>query len=318
MRTRDLLAPLSTAVVAAIVGSLSLPLSATHFSDWANPENVGSAVNSVFNEQHAALSPDGLSLYFVSDRPGGLGGFDIYAAHRPDRDSEWGDPIAIEALNSAASEFAPAFDPGGHLLFFGSERPGGCGGRDLWVSVRTNKRDDLAWASPVNLGCVVNSPGFDDGPTYFEDEETGLGNLYFISNRAGGRGDRDIWKTTRSWDGSFSAPVNVTELNSVASDSRPGIRRDGLEIFFTSSRAGSVPLNGVPSSDLWTSVRSSTIELWSAPVNVGSLNSSAADAAPTLSKDGMTLYFNSDRAGGFGALDLYVARRVKSNADSKH
>jgi Tol biopolymer transport system component len=312
MRTDRLWLLRAAAGTASIASLWFTPVAARRFSDWSGPENVGSAVNSIFNEQHPTLSPDGLSLYFVSDRPGGLGGFDIYAAHRTDRDSEWDPPIPIEALNSAASEFAPAFDPGGHLLFFGSERTGGCGGRDLWVSFRSNKHDDVGWEPPVNLGCVVNSPGFDDGPTFFEDEETGLGHLYFVSNRPGGRGDRDIWKTTRDWEGAFAAPTNVAELNSPASDSRPAVRRDGLEMFFTSQRPGSVPLNGVVSSDVWTSIRHSTLDPWSPPVNAGSLNSSAAEAAPALSKEGATLYFNSDRPGGFGALDLYVAHRVKS------
>ena len=311
MRTMRSLAVCTAAGVAASVWLLS-PLSAKHFSDWGAPENVGAAVNTLFNEQHPALSPDGLSLYFVSDRPGGLGGFDIYAAHRADQDSSWGDPVPVAPLNSAASDFAPAFDPGGHFIFFGSERAGGCGGRDLWMSFRADKHDELGWEPPVNLGCVVNSPGFDDGPTFFEDDEAGLGTLYFISNRPGGVGDRDVWMTTRQWDGSFSQPVNVIELNSPASDSRPGVRRHGLEIFFTSQRTGSVPKNGVPSSDLWTAVRGSTLDPWSAPVNVGQLNTSATEAAPALSKDGTTLYFNSDRAGGFGALDLYVSRRVKT------
>jgi len=301
-------------MVAGVVTSvwLLIPMSAKHFSDWAAPENVGAPVNSVFNEQHPALSSDGLSLYFVSDRPGGLGGFDLYVAHRVDREASWQDPVAVAPLNSAASEFAPAFDPGGHVIFFGSERAGGCGGRDLWMSFRADKHDDLAWEPPIDLGCVVNSPGFDDGPTFFEDDETGFGTLYFISNRPGGVGDRDVWMTTRAWDGSFSQPVNVTELNTPASESRPGVGRHGLEIFFTSQRTGSVPKNGVPSSDLWTAVRRSTLDPWSAAVNVGPLNTSATEAAPALSKDGTTLYFNSDRAGGFGALDLYVSRRVET------
>jgi len=315
MRTSRLFTAHSAIVVAAI-GWLSLiPLSGKGFSDWSSPENVGAAVNSVFNEQHPALSRDGSSLYFVSDRPGGLGGFDLYVSQRRDGESEWGTPVAVEALNSPASEFAPAFDPDGHMIFFGSERPGGCGGRDLWMSFRRNKRDDFGWEPPVNLGCIVNSPGFDDGPTLFEDETSGLTTLYFISNRPGGRGDRDIWTTTRSSDGSFSLPVNVTELNSAASDSRPAIARNGLEIFFTSQRTGSVPLNGVASTDLWSSFRRSAMDPWSTPVNVAALNSNATDAAPALSRDRATLFFNSDRPGGFGALDLYVSLRTRTKGN---
>jgi hypothetical protein len=315
MRTRTSAAALPASVV-ALITVLLLPVSAEHFSDWSSPGNVGAPVNSSFNEQHPALSPDGLSLYFVSDRPNGMGGFDIWVSRRLDRDSPWEEPVDVEPLNSSVAEFAPAFDPGGHLLFFGSERPGGCGGRDLWVSFRKDKHDDLAWEAPVNLGCVVNWAGFDDGPAFVDDDETGVGTLYFISNRPGGRGDRDLWQTTRSWDGTFSVPVNVTELNSTASDSRPGIRRDGLELFFTSQRIGSVPSpTGAPSSDLWSAVRGSTAESWSVPFNLGSLNTSALEAAPTLSKDALSLFFNSDRPGGFGGLDLYVTTRTKEHGE---
>ena len=306
----------SAACTAVVAWFLVSPIAAGHFSGWSAAENVGGVVNSAFNEQHPALSPDGLSLYFVSDRPNGLGGYDIWVAHRDDRESVWEDPVDVEALNSPASEFAPAFAHGGHILFFGSERDGGCGGRDLWVSFRRNTRDDFGWEPPVNLGCSVNSPVFDDGPTYFEDDEDGLGHLYFISNRPGGFGDRDVWRTTRNWDGSFNPPVNVTELNSPAVEARPGIRRDGLEFFFTSSRPGSVDSNGIPSSDLWTAVRRSTRRQWSTPINLGPLNTSAIEAAPALSQDATALYFNSNRPGGFGGLDLYVATRAKPRRDS--
>jgi hypothetical protein len=302
--------------VAGLSWFLIQPAVAQHYSDWSEPENVGPAVNTAWDEQHPALSPDGLSLYFVSNRPDGVGGSDIWVAHRNDENSPWDYPVDVEALNSTASEFAPAFDPSGHVLFFGSERTGGCGDRDLWMSFRKNKRDDTGWEPPINLGCTVNSTAFDDGPAYFEDDETGLGNLYFISNRPGGLGDRDVWRTTRNWDGSFTAPVDVTELNSAALEARPAIRRDGREFFLTSNRPGSILSSGVPSNDLWTSTRNSTLDPWSMPLNLGPLNSSANDGAPALSRDVLTLYFNSNRTGGLGGLDLYVTTRKA--AHGKH
>jgi hypothetical protein len=137
-----------------------------------------------------------------------------------------------------------------------------------------------------------------------------LGVLFFISDRPGGVGARDVWSTSHRNGGPFEAPVNVGELNSVADDSRPAVRSDGLEFFLTSQRVGSVPSGTTPSSDLWTSVRSSTNAPWSAPVNIESLNTSATEAAPALSSDGTTLLFNSNRPGGQGGLDLYVATRT--------
>jgi len=308
--------PALTAGISALIvlGLLAGSPTAQQFSSWSPPENLGGVINSAATEQHPALSPDGLSLVFSSDRPGGAGGFDLWVARRASTTSAWGSPVAITALNSSSSEFAPAFDPTGQWLFFGSERDGGCGGRDLWLSYRSNKKDDLAWKPPINLGCGrLSWTGFDDGPTYFRDDKTGVGVLFFISDRPGGLGGRDVWSASHRDGEAFSAPVNVSELNSAADDSRPAVRRDGLEFFVTSQRQGSVLSGTTPSSDLWTSSRSSTTAAWSTPVNLASLNTSATEAAPALSADGTVMVFHSNRPGGQGGLDLYVTTRTKVN-----
>jgi len=199
----------------------------------------------------------------------------------------------------------------GHWVFFGSERDGGCGGRDLWLSYRGDRLDDFAWKPPIDLGCGMSWSGFDDGPTYFRESRTGFGVLFFISDRPGGSGGRDVWMMSHRDGGPFSAAVNVAELNSAADDSRPAVSADGLEFFFTSQRVGSIALAGTPSSDLWTATRSSTSASWSAPVNLAALNTSGTEAAPALSVDGTTLVFNSNRPGGQGGLDLYVSTRTE-------
>ncbi|PYP35025.1 MAG: hypothetical protein DMD48_14810, partial [Gemmatimonadetes bacterium] len=85
------------------------------------------------------------------------------------------------------------------------------------------------------------------------------------------------------------------------------IRRDGLEMIISSGRPG-----GVGSEDLWVSTRSSTLDPWGTPVNLGPVvNSSAFDGAPALSFDGTTLYFFSERSGGLGNRDLYVTTRAR-------
>jgi len=85
------------------IGILSGSTSAQQFSNWSAPQNLGPLVNSVSNEQHPALSPDGLSLYFSSDRPGGAGGFDLWVSHRATGTSPWESPMVIPALNSSRS-----------------------------------------------------------------------------------------------------------------------------------------------------------------------------------------------------------------------
>jgi Tol biopolymer transport system component len=240
-----------------------------------------------------------------------MGGFDLWVSHRDNPQSSWQAAKPVTSLNSGAAEFAPAFDPSGLWLFFGSEREGGCGGRDIWVSHRFDAANDDGWATPVNLGCgSLSWPGFDDGPTYFQEGKSG--ELFFISDRPGGVGARDLWRVFHN-NGRFSAPVNVAEMNSAADDSRPAVRQDGIELFVTSQRVGSVLSGTTPSSDIWVSRRASKRVSWSVPVNVAELNTSATEAAPTLSSDGRTMIFHSNRPGGQGGLDLWIASRSSTD-----
>jgi Tol biopolymer transport system component len=295
------------AVVAMAVG----PVQGQQNLFWSMPENLGNLVNTPSGEQHPALSPDGLSLYFSTDRLGGTGGFDLWVSRRANEQSPWQAPKPMTSLNSGAAEFAPAFDPSGRWLFFGSERDGGCGGRDIWVSHRFDVTHDDSWAMPVSMGCgILSWPGFDDGPTYFREDTSA--ELFFISDRPGGIGARDVWRVFHS-NGRFSAPVNVAEVNSVADDSRPAVRRDGLELFVTSQRNGGIVSGATPSSDIWVSRRGSARGSWSTPLNIAELNTSATEAAPTLSRDGRTMTFHSNRPGGQGGLDLWITTRAAAN-----
>src|SRR2546426_3456585 len=176
----------------------------------------------------------------------------------------------------------------------------------LFVSRRQDKRDDFGWEPAENLGCVVNSPFADNGPTIFEDDATGITTLYFNSPRPGGRGV-DIYASTLQADGTFGPGVNVSELNSPFNDDRIAIRRDGLEIFVSTNRPG-----GVGGQDIWVATRATTVDRWSPPVPLGQVvNSPYDDGSPALSFDGTELYFYSERPGGFGGRDLYVSTRAR-------
>ncbi len=285
------------------------------FGPWSAPVNLGPAINTAAFEQGPAISKDGLSLYFHSQRPGGFGGFDIYVAQRPSVNDAWGTPQNLGPnINTSSGEFAPAFSLDGHRLYFQSNRPGGFGGQDIYVSRRHNKRDDFGWQPPENLGSGVNTAAQELQPVApFEDNETGVITLYFTSNRPGGLGGDDIYATTLQPDETFGPAVLVPELSSPASDSGPALRRDGLEMFLASDRLGSIiGPNGLPSTDLWISTRPSTSDPWSTPVNLGPVvNSVFIDGGPELSFDGTALYFFSGRAGGFGIFDLWVTTRTK-------
>jgi len=235
---------------------------------WSTPINLGSLVNSPLDDNRPAISKDGLSLYITSGRLGGFGGLDIWVSHRASLDDPWGPPQNLgPRVNSSSNDVAPTFSPDGHRMYFHSFRPGGCGLADIYVSRRRDTRDDFGWGPPEDLGCVVNTPYVNAGPTIFEDETTGITTLYFTvqNNPPGSDQGFDIYASARIGDeGAFGPPVLVQELSSPFRDTRTAIRRDGLEIFLSSGRPG-----GVGNEDLWVSTRASTLDPWSTPVNLG-------------------------------------------------
>jgi Tol biopolymer transport system component len=281
------------------------------FSDWSAPVSLGSVVNSATAyDACPTISKDGLSLYFRSNRPGAPHDFDIWVSQRDAVEDPWGVPSNLgPTINGSYDELCSAFSPDGHWLVFVSSRPG-CGGHDLWISHRKNKRDDFGWEAPQNLGCGVNSSWTENGPALIEDPGTGKLLLYFSSNRTGGPGLLDIYVAEAEGDEKdvYGLPILVNELNTSQSDYQPVLRKDGLEIFFASARSG-----GSGGADLWTSTRDSVGDLWSPPVNLGSrVNSPQPDFHPTLSFDGTTLIFASDRLGGSPANgDLWMSSRSK-------
>lgn len=285
------------------------------YGPWGPPVNLGPVVNSPYNDNSPAISKDGLSLYITSSpnpappgpRPGGPGGADIWVSQRASIDAPWGDPVVLGPnINSAGNDGVPSLSTDGHRLYFHSTGRGGCGAADMFVSRRQDKRDDFGWEPPENLGCVVNSPFADNGPTIFEDDATGITTLYFNSPRPGGL-KTDIYASTLQADGTFGPGVLVPELSSPFLDDRVAIRRDGLEIFVSTDRPG-----GVGSQDIWVATRATTLDPWSPPVPLGPVvNSQYFDGGPALSFDGTELYFHSDRPGGFGGYDLYVTTRAR-------
>ena len=152
----------------------------------------------------------------------------------------------------------------------------------------------------------MNAVGQDEGPSYFENDATGVPQLYFSSgmNRPGGAG---IYVSEQAADGSFGAAVRV--FASLGTTQRPSIRHDGLEIFFTSNRPGSI----ANSQDLWVATRETVFDAWSEPINLGSpLNTELVDVQPYISSDRATLFFASNRPSG-GPTDLYMSTRTKGS-----
>lgn len=282
-------------------------------SEWSTPVNVGAPINSTAGEMNAALSPDESSLYFTSDRPGGLGLTDIWVSHRDCGDCPWQEPVNLGApFNSSSQDAGPRLSNDGHLLFFQSDRlVGGSNvGGEIYLSRRSNPNDDFGWGLPIRLGPGVNTPdGTENAAAYLQSAEDGGGNLYFNRvTRAVPALELYVAAITR--DGETRGPaVAVSELNvATANDQHATLRKDGREIFFASNRGG-----GLGGLDLWTSTRRSVHEPWSTPVDLGApVNTVSADQQPSLSSDGRTLLFTSSRPGGAGGNDLWISTRTVS------
>jgi len=189
---------------------------------------------------------------------------------------------------------------------FASNRPGGLGGNDLYASHRRSQRDDLVWELAENLGSGVNSTATELFPGAFEDEN-GDFTLYFASNRAGGPGGQDLYASVLQANGTLGPALLIPELSSPAGDLSPAPRRDGLELFLTSDRPGTLGMN-----DLWTSTRPNSSSTWSAPVNLGAtINTAANELSAALPSNGSRLLFHSNRAGGQGGADIYESSRAR-------
>jgi hypothetical protein len=277
---------------------------AASYGDWSTPVNLGPTLNTSATDGGAALSADGLSLFFNSTRSGGLGMADLFVSRRASHAAGWGAPVNLgSVLNTPEQENYPALSTDGHWLFFGSTRPGGLGGFDLYQSYRADVHDDLGWQAPTSLGATVNSAGDETGPGWFENG--GRSQLLFTSNRPG-LGSNDLYASDRQPDGNWGPATLIPDLSSPNFEQRPSIRSDGLEIFFHSDR----PVNTGTGGDLWTATRSSTSEPWATPVNVTALNTPVNDILVHLSPDGRTLLWSSQRSGGLGGFDIWTATRL--------
>ena len=134
---------------------------------------------------HAALTPDGQTLYFSSDKPGGYGGVDLYKSVR-DQSGNWASPVNLgPTINTTGDEMFPFVAEDG-TLYFSSNGHVGLGGLDVFST--TPNKD--SWSAPENLGFPINTNSDDFNYIIDKDNKNG----YFASNRPGGHGDDDIYK----------------------------------------------------------------------------------------------------------------------------
>ena len=280
----------------------SRPGAAPEFGEWSEPRMLGATINSA-PSYGPAISRDGRTLYFT--RGSGVGS-NLVVSRRRSVEADWETPSNLgPPVNTPFTDMIPGLSRDEHYLFFTSDRPGSQSW-DLWVSWRRHTFDPFGWQEPFNLGSGVNTEAQETTGSYWSNDESGLGVLFFASNRLYGGGTpppgglpagHDIYVSHLLPDGTFGAASRDTDLSTdfggvLDFEGRPMVRFDGRELIFVSDRPG-----GEGAQDLWAATRDSADARWEPPVNLTAINSEAAELHPYLSADGQALYF-SRRIGG--------------------
>jgi outer membrane protein OmpA-like peptidoglycan-associated protein/tetratricopeptide (TPR) repeat protein len=194
-------------------------------NQWSKPMKISPNINIRFNDAAASLSRDGKTLVIYYE----YGGGDIYISQL--KGNEWSKPIPLnQNINSPASWETSAFIAAdGKKLYFTSNRPGGVGSLDIYVSEMEMTGD---WGKAKNLGPAINTAGREDSPAVDADGKT----LFFSSDGHRGMGGTDIFRSEFK-DGKWQKPVNMGyPINSIEDDSFFGLTGDRRQAFFSSMR----------------------------------------------------------------------------------
>ena len=214
------------------------------------------------------------------------------------------EPTNLGPMINSSDADAASISADGLSLFLTSNRSGGFGSDDIWVTTRAKINDP--WSEPVNLGPTVNSSDAEGFPSLSAD---GLALYFSANNRPGGQWGSDLWMTTRATKSDFwQNPVNLgSPVNTAGREFTQSISADGLSLYFGSERSG-----GSGSDDIWMTTRATIHDPWSEPVNLGPIvNSSSRECGPSISSDGSTLFFESDRPGGHSFYkDIWMTTRA--------
>lgn len=172
------------------LGRCDIYISKWEGSEWSRPFNIGAPINTPGWESQPSISADGRTLYFVSTRPGGIGGYDLWKSDLLPEGS-WSVPVNLgPGINSPYDEQSPFIHPDDQTLYFSSNGWPGLGNKDLFVSRRASSADPkVSWEKPQNLGYPINTFGEESGLTL-----NSIGNMaFFASDKKGGAGGFDIY-----------------------------------------------------------------------------------------------------------------------------
>lgn len=193
------------------------------------------AINTNFNEGSQSISGDGRYMVFTHcNEDYGYGSCDLYESIF--YDGKWMKPRNLGArVNTKYWESQPSISANGDELYFASNRPGGLGESDIWIS----HRDSLGWSSPINLGAPINTNGKEESPFIHPDRKS----IYFRSTGHLGIGSYDIF-LSRKFDKRWQMPVNLgAPINSIGADGDLVVSLDGKKGYFASDAYGNIKMN---------------------------------------------------------------------------
>ena len=264
---------------------------------WGTPVRLSTLVNMWPFQASPEISPDGLSLYFVSALPGS-DSYDLFVSTRESTSDPFEHRMGVSGIDAN-----PRISANGLELYFASDRPGGIGNGDVWVATRDTTEDE--WGEPTNLGPQVNSKYDDILPFLTAD---GL-ELYISSNRPGTYGWLDIWVSKRtSLSDPWQSPVNLgSPINASSADDGQVLTEDGLSMYYCSCYQN----DSRGRCDLYVTTRNSVNHPWQTPVNLGyAVNSAYQDWTPSVTPNGNILLFGSSRPVSSGGWSIWFSRRT--------
>ncbi len=200
---------------------------------WTQAKPLAGNLNTNFNEAAQSISEDGQWLIFVGcNFPGGLGSCDLYISYNTPEG--WSAPENLgRPINTEFFETAPSLSPDKRDLYFASNRPGGYGGNDIYVS---HHMADGHWSTPENLGPLINTAGDESAPFIHADNQT----LYFTSNGHVGYGGDDLFLSHKGPDGRWGQVQNLGyPVNTIGNELSLFVAADGKTAFYASDRSDS-------------------------------------------------------------------------------
>ena len=261
-----------------------------------NPVNLGINVNSNADEYLPALSADGSTLIFTrSENVKGVRNEDFYISYNDTDEWQFANNLG-EPINTLKNEGAQCITADGKTLYFTAcSRNDSYGRCDIYQSDFVNEK----WTNPVNLGPNINTESWESQPAISSDGRQ----LFFVSNRPGGRGGKDIWVSYKNTNGVWMEAKNLGDkINTSKDDISPFLHWDNQTLYFASK--GFIGMGGF---DVFVSRLNGSGE-WGEATNIGyPINSPSDENSLIVAKDGRTAYFassffNEDR----NDLDLYT------------